>query len=178
MGTTSLASQPSSFAGDPRTGRHERLSLVWLIPILGVLASAAIGIGVLALTSAPSTNSLRTQVTALQADVGSLHAQLAAQRRALSQESRSLAASQTSTKATIASLRMQSDTAASAGDLNRLTMSVHRLLVCVPQLQQELSGLSVQATNQSGWLTGASISNPTITSRDCSQTLYGAPAVP
>lgn len=47
------------------------------------------------------------------------------------------------------------------------------LVVCIPQLQQEMNGMAVQTSNTNGYLTNAYLSNPTIISQNCTKTLAG-----
>ena len=180
-----------------------------MLAVLGVLVGVAIGIGVFALASAPSTKSLDGQVTSLraqaaslQAQLGSLQAQLgtlrneanasrarqralrneanasSARQRALRREVSSLqsalASEQHTSRTAIASLEKASAGAASIHSLNRVRGSVHRLQVCVPELQQEILGLKIQTTRGNGSLRSAALSNPTIISQDCATTLSGS----
>lgn len=171
--------------------------LGWIFATLGVAVAAAIGIGIFALASAPSTNSLHAQVTSLHTQVlslktrmGSLQAQLGtlrndanlsrAQERALRGEVSSLrsalASEQHTSRSAIASLEKASAGAASINSLNGVKGSVHQLQVCVPELQQELSGLKIQTTTRrNGALKSAVLINPTIISQDCVSTLTGSP---
>ena len=66
--------------------------------------------------------------------------------------------------------QLQSQQAANqAAALAALTSKVGSLILCVPQLQQEVNGLSIN-TNSTGTLF---LSNPAIVSSNCSSTLYG-----
>ena len=183
--------------GDSGRGTRWRGNrLGWMLAILSVSVATAIGIGVFALASAPSTKSLHAQVTSLraqagllQARLGSLQAQLRtlrdeansslAQQRALRREVSSLqsalASEQHTSRTAIASLEKASAGAASSGSLNRVRGSVHQLRVCLPELQQEISGLTIQTTTRTnGSLKSAALANPTIISQDCVSTLNGS----
>jgi chromosome segregation ATPase len=164
-----------------------------MLVVLGVAVAAAIGIGVFAVASAPATNSLHTQVTSLrsqtaslQAQLGSLQAQLGtlrtesraqqgALRREVSSLRSALASEQHTSRSATASLEKAAAGAASISSLNRVKGSVHQLQTCVPELQQELSGLKIQTTTRTnGALTSAGLTNPTIISRSCTSTLTGS----
>jgi len=175
-------------------GRGTRL--VWIFAALGIAVAASIAIGIFALASAPSTNSLHAQVTSLRTQaaslegrLGSLQAQLGAlrneanssraQQRALRGEVSSLrsvlAGEQHTSRSAIASLQKASAGAASINSLNGVRGSLHQLQVCVPELQQELSGLKVQTTTRrNGALKSAALTNPTLISADCVTTLTGS----
>ena len=165
-----------------------------LVPV-AVLAALATGIGLFALTSEPSTSSLRAQVTSLrartgtlQAELGSLQAGLAALRREASSSGAQLRASrikvgslqsrlangQRTSLAAIASLKAASAGAAPISNVNRLDGSVDAQRVCIRQLQQEISGLKVRTASKNGRLTSASLANPTTISRECSSILNGS----
>jgi len=167
-----------------------------MLSVFGIAVAAAIGIGIFALLSAPSTNSLhaqvtslRTQAASLQAQLGSLQAQLRtlrteanssrAQQRVLRGEVSSLrsalASEQHTSRSATASLEKAAAGAASINSLNRVKGSVHQLQTCVPELQHELSGLKIQTTTRrNGALKSAALTNPTIISQDCTSTLTGS----
>jgi regulator of replication initiation timing len=183
-------------AASGRGARGRSMRLGWIFATLGIAVAAAIGIGIFALASAPSTNSLhaqvttlRTQAASLEARLGSLQAQLGtlrneanasrAQEVALRGEVSSLrsalASEQHTSRTAIASLEKASAGAASINALNGVKGSVHQVQVCVPELQQELSGLKIQTTKRrNGALKSAVLTNPTIVSQDCVSTLTGS----
>lgn len=45
------------------------------------------------------------------------------------------------------------------------------LSICIPEMQQEIKGLTINTQSSSGWLTSADLSNPSITSQNCNKTL-------
>ena len=57
--------------------------------------------------------------------------------------------------------------------VSSLTSDVDNLILCVPQLQQEMSGLTVAQDTTGGYVTNAYLSNPTIISSNCTSTLNG-----
>ena len=158
--------------------------------------AVAIGIGISALATAPSTNSLHAQVTLLRTQAASLQTQLAslgaqlgtlrteanssrARQRALRGEVSSLrsalAREQHASRSATATLQKAAAGAASINSLNRVKGSVHQLQICVPELQQEISGLKIQTTTRrNGALKSAALTNPTIISQDCTSTLTGS----
>lgn len=118
--------------------------------VVGIaLALAALVVGVLGFMSASSA-----------------HSQLASVRAQMRAQSHQLASLQASTAA-----------AASSRNVASLSADVSKLDVCVPELQQEVTGLSVstQWTGIYGTdaLTSAYLSNPTVISSTCQHTLNG-----
>ena len=82
----------------------------------------------------------------------------------------------------LVALRRASAQAPSAGNVNRLQDSVdqlairmHMFQVCIPQVQQELAGLTLQTSNTNGWLTNASLTRPASVSQACNRALAGPP---
>ena len=147
--------------------RYERkrrpLPVEWLVPILAVFVLAAIGIGVLALKSAPSTRALQRDVSVLRGDVSTLQSRLAAQQSAA-----------TRMQAKLASVQKTSSHAASAGNVNHLSdrvdqlnVNVHMLHVCTAQVEQAVLGLGLRTTSVNGWVTGTSLSRPGVISQAC-----------
>lgn len=125
------------------------------LPIIAVLALGGIGVGVYALTKDPSLSSLRGDVRTLRADLAS--------------ENREIATLKTSTA-----------DAATAGNVSTLQNSVSSVQntmrmykVCIPELQQQINGMTVQTSNNGGYLTDAYLQNPTIVSSDCTKFLNG-----
>jgi len=156
-----------------RRYEHQRppLPLEWLIPILALFVVAAIGIGVLALRSVPSTHALQHDVSALRSEVGTLQLRLAAERTAVA-----------GMGAKLASVQKASSRAASAGTVNllsdrvdQLSANVHMLQVCTAQLEQALAGLGLRTSNVNGWVTGAALTKPAVISQACWSALTAAP---
>lgn len=129
--------------------------LIIVVAGIAVVAVAGVGTGVAAMKTQPSTKPLQRQIATLQTQV-----------RTLTTKAATLAIETSAVKAAEAQ-------AASTGNLNALKSDVAKLRLCVPQLQQEISGLNVQTSWQgaAGWLTSAYLQNPTIVSADCSKLL-------
>jgi hypothetical protein len=161
-----------------------------LLPMIALIALAGLGTGIYAIASQPQRTTLRHQVAWLTAASTSVEQQIS-----VLQSSVSRAASKgnlTQLQGTVASLQhggslLRSDVGQLEGDVVHLQSSVGQLqgnvsqlqsqtskvLTCLPQLQQQLDGLTVRTTNVGGWLTSATLSNPTPVSSACVQTVFG-----
>jgi uncharacterized coiled-coil protein SlyX len=144
-------------------------AVIWLVPIIALIAMVATGLAVYSLTRVPATKTLQAQVGVLQAQVTSLRAQL----RSVHPKLAALQRAERSARARIASLSARQGTSASAGDVTRLSATVQALQACIPQLQTELARLNVKTTNLNGWLIGAVLTRPISLSPGCAHTLRG-----
>lgn len=125
-------------------------SIIALLALL--LAVAGVAVGVVGILKAQSTQSqdrkLRTSLTAL----GSR-----------------LTGELSTAQAAISNLKANSQ----AGAVSALQDQMTKLTVCIPELEQQIEGLNVNTSNQNGWLTSASLANPTIISSNCIKVLDG-----
>jgi hypothetical protein len=134
-----------------------------LLPIVAVVALAGLGTGIAAIASAPQTTTLQQQVKTLQAHAKTASVQSADARAQIATLQSSL--SHSATQDNVTTLQTS---------VGRLQNQIVTMLICIPQLQQEMGGLSVQTANNSGWLTEAYLQNPTIISQNCSKMLSGS----
>jgi hypothetical protein len=173
MGATAQAHRviPSG-RSDKRYEREPRhLPLEWLLPILALFVTIAIGIGVAALTSRPSTGPLRGDVATLHRDVVSLQHRLAVDHGALLRAQSKLAALQKTAAGVPTAGRVNS----LGHRVDELNFTFDMLAVCLPQLQQEVAGMTIQTQDTSGWLTGAALVKPTVMSGACASALSVLP---
>jgi septal ring factor EnvC (AmiA/AmiB activator) len=166
MGTPALTERTAFRSAGKQT---QNFAVIALIPLLGMLAIAAIVVAVYALTHAPSTASLQAQVGQLQSQVASLRGELGSVKPKLAAVQRAEKAA----RARIASLSAAQGANASAADLGRLIATVRALQACIPQLQQQVVRLKLRTYNVNGWLTGAVLTNPASISPGCAHTLLG-----
>jgi ribosomal protein L37E len=124
-----------------------------LVSIIALVAVIALGVGVVGfLANRPKSNApVNTQIRHLQAQLTAANHQIAAE------------------QATISAVKAGSQ----AGTVSSLQSQVQKFQVCVPELQQEINGLNINTSSQSGWLTSAFLQNPTIVSSNCNKTLNG-----
>lgn len=151
-----------------QSGTMSRTQQIVLV-IVGVLAVVGVGLGLFALTNDPSTAPLQRQVNVLKAVDASQHQQIAS----LQTETATLktAAASSATAGNLTALQtsvsgMSHTVAGMQGDLSTLH-------ICIPELSQEVNGLSVNTFNTGGYLTDAYINNPTIISTNCTKFLTG-----
>jgi hypothetical protein len=145
--------------------------LRWVTGVALVIALVGVALGVVSLVRAEPKSS----VTPLRSEVASLHRQLTATNLKLAHTNSSLQtaeASLTTVQADVGNIQSSS----TAGQIAGLKRTVSQMQTCVPEIQTEIGGLSVD-WNISG--TDANqdsfdIANPTIISTDCSKTLYGS----
>jgi len=161
-----------------------------LLPVVAMIALVGLGTGIYAIASQPQTTTLRRETTSLTATLSRANQQISAL-----QSSVAHAATQgnlTQLQGTVGSLQhgasllrrnvgqLQGDVGQLQGSVGQLQSSVSqlknqtsRVLSCLPQLQQQVDGLNVKTTNVGGWLTSATLSNPTAVSKACAQTVFG-----
>jgi hypothetical protein len=149
-----------------------------VVPLVGALALVGVGLGLLALTSAPSTAPLQHQLNVLRAAAVSQGQEIEA------------------LKTDTASLKVATAGAATAGNMTALQTTVGALSktitgvqsdlsqehTCLPELDQEVNTLGIN-TNTGNillddgttdtFLTGAYINNPTVISNNCTKFLTG-----
>ncbi|MGO9973367.1 MAG: hypothetical protein ACLP01_11275 [Solirubrobacteraceae bacterium] len=160
------------------------------LPLATLIAATALGTGIYAIASQPQTASLQRDVTALNLALTTAHAQIVAlQSVVFHAASRSNVAQLQSTVGSLqhgASL-LRGNVGQIRGDINALRSSVGqlqgnarqlqsqtgRVLTCLPQLEQQVDSLNVKATSIGGFLTSASLANPTPVSNQCAQTVFG-----
>jgi len=119
-----------------------------LFPIVALVAVVALVIGVVSFVANRPNNS---QIRHLQNQLSAANQQIVAE------------------EATIKTIKASSQ----AGVVSSLQGQMQKLLVCIPELQQEINGLNINTSNTGGYLTSAFLQNPTITSSNCSKTLTG-----
>jgi hypothetical protein len=131
-----------------------------LLPIIGVVALAGLVFGSLALFNqpTPSTATLQAEVRALRSELTNQKVQIAA----LKNDSQA-GAVQT----------LQSSLRGLTLTMDGVQSNLKNWNVCLPEIQQELSGMTVQTQNNGVALTDAYLQNPTIISSDCTKTLNG-----
>lgn len=169
---TDAAPARATSASSPRehrqSGTASRAQLI-LLPIVGILAIVGLGLGLFALINQPSTAPLQREVNLLKAIDASQHEQIS------------------SLQTETAALKTATASAATAGNLTALQTSVGGLTTtvkgvqgdlstlhtCLPELSQEVNGLTVNTYNTGGYLTDAYLSNPTIISTNCTKFLTG-----
>lgn len=122
-----------------------------LVPLIAVIALGALGAAIFAKASDPSTGRLSSEVSSLRAQLSNVRGQLAASDNQIS------------------SLKDNSQ----AGEVGSLVSEVHRLKLCLPQVQQEINSMSINQNTQNGYVTNAYLQNPTIISQDCTKTING-----
>jgi hypothetical protein len=170
-------------AGVPSPARPVRPKKVWIPFAVGAFATIALMVAVASFvinanTTASDSSQLRSQIGALQQQLGVTNMQL----NTLRTELRVLKVS-TSTgqlQRSVAGLRNSvTGLQGSMGAFQRLVIqlqgSVKMLTMCVPELQQELGGLSINQ-GQKGSSGGVSLSNQANISSDCTSILYGSPS--
>jgi hypothetical protein len=94
---------------------------------------------------------------------------------ALHSEDVSLSRELSAANGQIAALKASSQAGAVSalrGDMSGLQAQMSKLTLCIPEMQQEINGMTVQTSNTGGYLTTAYISDPTIVSSDCQSTLF------
>ena len=129
-----------------------------------VLAVGGIVLGTLGIMQARSAKS----------DLATTTQQLATTRQDLSTLSQKLATSQSA----ISSLTANSQAGAVStlhASMNTLQAQMGQFMVCVPEVQQEVTGLSISSDTTGGYVTNSYLSNPTIVSSNCSKVLQGGP---
>lgn len=127
-----------------------------------VLVAVACGIATIAvILGAVAVAQERSDVSSLRKQVAAADARVAALK---STSVSGLQSSLASTQTTIGTLQ------AVVGHLHG---AMNSLTLCVPQLQQEINGLTLNTNTQGGFLTGVNLNNPTIVSSNCNSTLYG-----
>jgi len=141
-----------------------------LLPIVAVVALVGVGIGIFSIVSAPQTTTLRHAVTTLQIQLKSANAQIATDHGQIVTDHGQIAALQSSLVHTAS----QGNVAQLQGNVGRLQTQMGTLLICIPQLQQEIGGLNVNTSNTAGYLTSAFLSNSTIISSNCTKLLTGS----
>jgi hypothetical protein len=79
-----------------------------------------------------------------------------------------------SQEATVGNLSsVETDVSNLQDSMGSVQNTLHGYRTCIPQIQQEIGGLSIQQQTTGGYVTNAYIQNPTIISQDCQRTLYG-----
>jgi X-X-X-Leu-X-X-Gly heptad repeat protein len=172
-----------------RTGGRIRAREI-VLPLIALIALAGLGSGIYAIATQPQTATLRHDVTSLKAALSSAQQQILALQTSVAH-----AASQgnvTQLQSTVGSLQhgasllrgnvgqlqggigqLQASVGQLQGSVAQLQSQTSRLLTCLPQLQQQVDSLNVKTTNVGGWLTSATLSNPTAVSKGCAQTVFG-----
>jgi len=149
------ADEPTGAATD--TGRVS-------VPVPAITAIAVVGliVAIVALVlSQIQNNSLNQKVNQQQARIQQLQSQQAANQAA------ALAALTSKVATDSQTVSVQGHSLAS------LNSQLSSLVLCVPELQQEVNGLNINTNSTGGYLTGAVLNNPTIVSSNCNSTLNG-----
>jgi ABC-type transporter Mla subunit MlaD len=161
-----------------------------VLPLATLIAVAALGTGIYAIATQPQTTSLQRNVAALNVALTRAHAQiLALQSVVLHAASRSNVSQLQSTVGSLqhAASLLRGNVGQIRGDINGLQSSVgqlqgnvsqlqgqmRRVLTCLPQLEQQVDSLNAKTTTMGGFLTSASLANPTPVSKQCAQTVFG-----
>ncbi len=146
---TTIAQDPSSVGPAEEghvLGSRGRNPLTVLVPIVTLIAVIALGVAAAGLLiNRPKSDA------PLRAEIHRLQDQLASQ------------------QAAITTIKANSQ----ANTVSSLQGQMQKLLICLPEMQQEINGMSVSTDSNSGWLTDAYLSNPTIISSNCGKTLNG-----
>lgn len=159
MGATTIGKRPGSL----QRSRVTR-ELTWLVPVLVTLSLASFVIGLLAFINELPASRLHAEVTALTHRADALETQVRSQARALTLERRRRTAAERATQSALAKLQATLRVSASVADLNALHASLYRLAQCIPQLQRQLATLRLETTDVNGWLTGATLTRPGLSS--------------
>ncbi|HWF56394.1 MAG TPA: hypothetical protein VG223_17275 [Solirubrobacteraceae bacterium] len=125
-----------------------------LLPFVALIALIAGGVGAIALTTEPRTGALSERISALQGELASSHRQLTTLQHAVagtpsSAEVKDLAKAVDGLKRTVGGVQ---------GGEVPLQAKVNALTVCIPQLQQELTGAVTSGTAPKGKLVTATVS--------------------
>lgn len=154
----------------PPSGGSGRLALA----VLAVVALAGCGVGGLALATQPQTSGLRSRVSSLTAQLRTTRAELAQVQAALAAgTSRQDVLQTTVTGLSHRVAGVQGSVRRLDRGLTTVRTNTNALTACVPQLQHEIEGLSLQSTVTGGVVTSVLLSNPTAIPASCSRTLYG-----
>ena len=188
-----------------RTGGWRGKSRRIRLPVIALVALAGLGTGIFATATQPQTTSIRREVTSLTGALYSTHQQISALQLSLADAAsqgtrlrRAVGSLQHRVgglpravgrverrvgglQGAVGSLQhraaaIQEHVGKAQSSIGQLRAQTSRLVMCLPQLQQELHGLNVQTTNTGGRLTSASLAKPTIVSRDCTKTIFGSSA--
>lgn len=179
--TTATVARHTVHAGMPASARPSRPKKVWVSVTVGAFSTIALMVAVGSfLMNANTTAGDKSQ---LGSQIGSLQQQLAVTNMQLNALRTQLKALRVSTNTgrlqrSVAGLRnsvtgLQGSVGAFEGLVTQFEGSVKSLAVCVPQLQQEVSGLKITTQSKGGWLTGASIESPAVVPSGCTSTPYG-----
>jgi septal ring factor EnvC (AmiA/AmiB activator) len=169
----STSAVDGGFVGGSSRGRPQHAKKAPAPVVIGALATLALGIAIgsfIVTTNSTSTNNarLQSQMSSLRQQLATTNRKLATTNRRLTTTDRSLAGTRarvSSYGGQLSALKVSSDTTTLQGEVSRLVGWVSELSVCLPQLQQELSGLSIDTQERNGWLTSASLkSGPTLSS--------------
>lgn len=159
MGTTAVT-ESTQRRSNPTAPRP---TLVWLVPLLALLAMIAVGLGVSALATAPSTSQLQRRITALETNVSDLRSRTDSLQQILARTR----AAERRNSGRIASLEADSATTAPAAQMNRIAGTVNSVRVCASELQREVAALR----NVGRWLGGANGSGAARLSPACTSLL-------
>jgi len=147
---------------------HKNRNVV-VVGLAIALAVCGIVVGALGLLQARSAKS---DFATTSRQLATTSHRLATTRQGLASVNLQLAASQTA----ILSLKANSQAGTVSTlhtSLNTLQAQLAQFMVCVPELQQEISDLSINSTQTGGYLNSAYLSNSTIVSSNCSKMLQG-----
>jgi hypothetical protein len=112
--------------------------------------------------------------------LAALRSQIAAQDDRLAHADREIAALRASSQAAAVSALignvsdLQGGVRGLFGRLGGLRASLRRYIACLPQIQQEINGMSVHLSNHGVKVINATLQTPTVVSQDCAAVLYGA----
>jgi peptidoglycan hydrolase CwlO-like protein len=120
-----------------------------LMPLIAVIAVAALAGAAVAITKKPT--SYTPQIRELQTEFASANSEID-----------SLKADSPAGKVVALQSRVDS-----------LNNTIASFKICIPELEQQLNGESINTDSTSGYLTDAYINNPTIISANCTKLLNG-----
>ncbi len=152
-------------------------SLAGITLLVALMALGALAIGVFGFaTMRPQTSDLRREVAALQLELRGSEQRLATvqtrlDRVATQRQLANFGGTVGALRSTTGALRR--GVAQLQSSIDQLQSHTAMLLFCVPELQQEISGLGVRSTNINGWLRSATLSGAGSLSQSCAHGLLG-----
>lgn len=157
---------PTEAASPPKADRPKRSAISVVLPLVGLLAVIALGIAVATMITKPNTAPLQSQIAQLRSQLASAKGQLSSQNSEISIAQKDIANLQNNSQAgAVSNLKSQ---------IGGVSNQVSKLLLCLPELQQEVFGLNINTTSTGGYLNSAYLNNPTIISTNCTKTLNGS----
>ena len=160
-----------------QSGGMSRAQQIVLV-IVGVLAVVGVGLGLFALTNAPSTAPLQRQVNVLKAAAESQRQEI----QTLKTEAASLKAATAGAATAGNMIALQTSVGGMSKTMIGVQGDISQLHTCLPELDQEVNTLGINTNTGSVllndgtsdmFLTSAYINNPTVISNNCTKFLTG-----